>query len=92
MLLGLGLLSETGGMLVGSGSLLYACSSLMGYLGFGSSPFFKFTRINVIPLVLLVLGLGSMGLGDLSLTMNLILLMAVNLYDVNCAASMDRAA
>jgi len=92
MLLGTRLLSETGGMLTGGATLLYACSSLMGYLGFGASPFFKFSRINIIPLALLALGLGSLGIGNLALSMNLILLMMVNLYDANCAANNERTA
>ena len=92
MLLGTGLMSETGGMLTGGATLLYACSSLMGYLGFGASPFFKFSRINIIPLALLALGLGSLGIGNLALSMNLILLMMVNLYDANCAANNERTA
>jgi len=92
LILGMGLMSETGGVLVGGSTLLYACSSLLGYLGFGSSPFFKFSRINIIPLALLVLGLGSLGIGNLTLSMNLILLMMVNLYDANCAANNDRTA
>jgi hypothetical protein len=92
MLLGMGLMTETGGMLTGGGSLLYAFSSLMGYLGLGSSPFFKFSRINVIPLALLAVGLGSLGLGNLALSFNLILIMMVNLYDANCAATNERTA
>jgi len=92
MLFGLGLLPQTGGLVVGGSTFLYACSSLMGYFGFGTSPFFKFTRVNVIPLALLALALGSMGFGGLSPSMNLIILMMVNLYDANCAASNDRTA
>jgi hypothetical protein len=77
-------------MLVGGGTLVYAASSLMGYLGFGASPFFKFSRINVIPMALLVVALGSMIFGNLSFTTNLMLLMMVNLYDANCATQNER--
>ena len=90
MLFGFSILPEAGGLVLGSGTLLYACSSLIGYFGFGSAPFFKFTRINIIPLVLIVLAFGSIGLGGLSNSMNLILLILVNLYDANCAATNER--
>jgi hypothetical protein len=90
MILGMSLMLENGGLLAGGGALLYAVSSLMGYLGLGSSPFFKFSRINIIPLALLVVGLGSLGLGNLSLSLSFILLMMVNLYDANCAATNNR--
>lgn len=92
MFFGLSLLPESGGLLLGSGATLYACSSLIGYLGYGQSPFFKFTRTNVVPLALLVLALGSMAFGGLSFSLNLILLMMVNLYDANCAATNERIA
>ena len=81
---------ENGGMIAGGGALLYAISSLLGYFGHGSSPFFKFSRTNVIPLALLVVGLGSLGFGNLALSLNFILLMLVSLYDANCAATNER--
>lgn len=90
MILGMNLMFENGGMLAGGGAALYAFSSLMGYLGLGSSPFFKFSRINVIPLALLMVGLGSLGLGNLGLSLSFLLLMLVNLYDANCAATNER--
>ena len=92
MMFGLNIFSDTGGLVLGGGTLLYAISSLIGYLGYGQSPFFRFTRINVFPLFLLVLTLASLGIGGLSFSTQLILLMMVNLYDANCAANNERIA
>lgn len=84
--LGMRLMGQTGGMLLGGGTVMYAGSSLLGYIGFGNAPFFKFMRTNVVPLALVALGLGSLGVGSLALSMSLILLMMINLYDANCAS------
>jgi len=67
--------------------MIYAISSLLGYLGLGSSPFLKAARTNLMPMFLIMLAMFSLMFGSASLTTNLVLLMLVNLYDANCASN-----
>ena len=69
--------------------MIYAISSLLGYLGLGSSPFLKASRTNLMPMILIMLSMFSLMFGNASLTTNLVLLMLVNLYDANCASNLQ---
>lgn len=65
--------------------LLRTVSSLLGYFSSGDTPVLRLLRSNLISFVSLVLCMGGLLMGYEILTMSLLLMMFVNLFDVYCA-------
>lgn len=84
---GVQLVSSGDNAVIGGTSLVYAASGLLGYFGIGQAPLAVFSRTNMISVIMGILGI--MGLLTGGITMPLMMITLMHLFDVVQGASRE---